>query len=275
MSFLQNHPKIVSQPANTLGRDFIVGDLHGCRSLLEDLLAEVTFDGARDRLFSVGDLVDRGPDSEGCLELLKEPWFYPVLGNHDAMLIAWIYGGRGGSRCRMYERAFVHNEGWKWANRFSRAREFLPLLEAMPLVRVIGQGEGRFHVVHAGLAGSSDWTDAGLDGLAEDPSWEVERFIPGFDDYGDGIDAALWGRALRQDPVFQDAESEMPGLSRTYVGHTITVLRENLLLRLLSHVFLDTGAYKSEDNPRCGLTLWSHTDNRGWKRTASTIQRID
>jgi len=80
MSFLQNHPKIVSQPANTLGRDFIVGDLHGCRSLLEDLLAEVAFDGARDRLFSVGDLVDRGPDSEGCLELLKEPWFYPVLG---------------------------------------------------------------------------------------------------------------------------------------------------------------------------------------------------
>src|SRR3546814_1363745 len=70
-------------PANTAGRDFIVGDLHGCLDLLQVELARIAFDPTRDRLFSVGDLTDRGPDSMGCLRLLREPWFYAVHGNHE------------------------------------------------------------------------------------------------------------------------------------------------------------------------------------------------
>jgi hypothetical protein len=45
--------------ANGRGRDFIVGDLHGCRAMLDALLVHVGFDPDRDRLFSVGDLMDR------------------------------------------------------------------------------------------------------------------------------------------------------------------------------------------------------------------------
>ena len=43
---------------NRKGRDFIVGDLHGCVDALRYLLREIAFDPASDRLFSVGDLVD-------------------------------------------------------------------------------------------------------------------------------------------------------------------------------------------------------------------------
>lgn len=276
MGFLERNPKVVYQAANPLGRDFIVGDLHGCRALLDALLHHVQFDPERDRLFSVGDLVDRGPDSEACLELLQEPWFNPVLGNHDAMLMAWIYGGRVDQRCKLYEYAFVHNRGWQWVSQFHRAQEFLPLLEAVPLVRVVGQGEGRFHVAHAELQGSSDWTDALLD-QSPDAEWERRRFVTGFGDIGDGVDAVLWGRSLRLRFAQGEAmPNDEAGLSRTYVGHTITVLPDSTqILSVADHVFLDTGAYKQDrGDGRFGLTIWSHQENRGWKNEVGQIREM-
>jgi serine/threonine protein phosphatase 1 len=78
---------IVTFLANTVGRDFAVGDIHGCFSALQKVLDTVTFDPAVDRLFSVGDLVDRGPESHLVLEWLDKPWFHAIGGNHDHM--AW------------------------------------------------------------------------------------------------------------------------------------------------------------------------------------------
>ncbi|MCA4078770.1 metallophosphoesterase, partial [Pseudomonas kurunegalensis] len=49
--------------ANRAGRDFAVGDIHGHFTRLQAALDSAGFDPAIDRLFSVGDLVDRGPDS--------------------------------------------------------------------------------------------------------------------------------------------------------------------------------------------------------------------
>lgn len=72
---------------NTLGHDYVVGDVHGDYERLTDLLSVIKFDVTVDRLFSVGDLIDRGPASAKCLELLNEPWFFSVLGNHEEMLI--------------------------------------------------------------------------------------------------------------------------------------------------------------------------------------------
>lgn len=85
---------------NDLGRDFVVGDLHGHRAWLELALDEVGFDAARDRLLSVGDLVNRGPDSLGTLALIEQPWFRAVLGNHELMLLNHLgyYGSRIHSR---------------------------------------------------------------------------------------------------------------------------------------------------------------------------------
>ena len=84
------NPRVIAHPANLQGRDFIVGDLHGHPDVLRRLMDHVAFDYDMDRLFSVGDLVDRGPNSAGALDLLEAPSFYPVLGNHDAMLLATL-----------------------------------------------------------------------------------------------------------------------------------------------------------------------------------------
>lgn len=71
---------------NTVGTDYFVGDIHGCYDLLMNRLAEIKFDTKKDRLISVGDLVDRGPDSIKCLGLLNETWFHAVMGNHEEMM---------------------------------------------------------------------------------------------------------------------------------------------------------------------------------------------
>lgn len=81
--------------ANVCGRDFIVGDLHGCIAEFETLLKRLKFDYQKDRMFSVGDLVDRGPDSMACLRLLKEPWFFAVKGNHEDMMLAAVASNLG------------------------------------------------------------------------------------------------------------------------------------------------------------------------------------
>ena len=49
---------IVKHRANTAGRDFVCGDLHGCFDTVEHALKQLDYDPLRDRLFSVGDLID-------------------------------------------------------------------------------------------------------------------------------------------------------------------------------------------------------------------------
>lgn len=68
---------------NTIGRDFAVGDIHGHFTRLQQALDAIGFEPARDRLFSCGDLVDRGPECESVLDWLATSWFHPVRGNHD------------------------------------------------------------------------------------------------------------------------------------------------------------------------------------------------
>jgi len=79
-------------PLNTRGRDFAVGDIHGHFSRLQAALDRLDFNPERDRLFSVGDLVDRGPQSEQALEWLARPWFAAVQGNHEALAIQHVQG---------------------------------------------------------------------------------------------------------------------------------------------------------------------------------------
>ena len=77
---------------NIQGRDFAVGDVHGHFSALHEGLETIGFNPNCDRLFALGDLVDRGPESTQVGNWLEQPWFYSVQGNHEAMACAAISG---------------------------------------------------------------------------------------------------------------------------------------------------------------------------------------
>ena len=80
---------------------YAVGDVHGCFASLRALLASLPFDEARDRLWLVGDLVNRGPDNVAVLRWARGTErrlgerFAAVLGNHDLHLLRRAAGLRG------------------------------------------------------------------------------------------------------------------------------------------------------------------------------------
>ncbi len=222
---------ICHHASNRAGRDFIVGDLHGCVDALCYLLHEIAFDPARDRLFSVGDLVDRGAQSEEALTLLDKPWFYGVLGNHEDTLIAVAEG-----RLR---RHWWYGIGGSWAAPLSdeRLKDYAEKLRPLPLARVIGSGAERFNILHAEFFG----TDADLD--AGDFDEETRQKL-------------LWGRELAMGNGDPDRQR---GLSLTYCGHT--PMRE--LQQIGSQVFVDTGAF----GPGGKLTIVEARRSRRWSVT--------
>lgn len=68
-------------------RLIFVGDIHGCKEELLDLLDKVSFDPAMDHLIATGDTINKGPDSGGVLDYLMSVNATSVRGNHEDRLI--------------------------------------------------------------------------------------------------------------------------------------------------------------------------------------------
>lgn len=132
---------------NTAGRDFAVGDIHGCFSKLESALAVLGFDESRDRLFSVGDLVDRGPESERVLEWLDKTWFHPVQGNHEDMAVRFTHGT---SEAQHY---LMNGGSWLVCKTPQEQTPFADALVMLPYAIEVETGGGIVGIVHADVSG--------------------------------------------------------------------------------------------------------------------------
>lgn len=115
----------------------IVGDVHGCCAELDLLLAKAAFDPSQTDLIFVGDLINKGPDSEGVLERAVQYRARMVLGNHETAFLEQARAGRfrPGGMSRVAEAMGARLGGW------------VDYLERQPFYLDYGD----LLVVHAGL----------------------------------------------------------------------------------------------------------------------------
>jgi serine/threonine protein phosphatase 1 len=138
---------------NSHGRDFAVGDIHGAFTALQAALDYIGFDPATDRLFSVGDLVDRGPESADVLIWLDKPWFHAILGNHDLMTCRAALGDPFPG----IDYA-AHWGAWLAALPADRQIAIGKRLRALPIVAEIETPAGTIGMIHADCP-YDDWAD--------------------------------------------------------------------------------------------------------------------
>jgi bis(5'-nucleosyl)-tetraphosphatase (symmetrical) len=127
---------------------YVIGDIQGCYAEFRQILDIVEFDPARDRLWLVGDLVNRGPDSLSVLRTVKSlgAAASTVLGNHDLHLLIVAAG-----HSRPHRRDTISD-----VLDAPDRDELLDWLRGLPLV----VREGERLMVHAGLLPSWSAADA-------------------------------------------------------------------------------------------------------------------
>lgn len=230
---------------NTLGRDLVVGDVHGCFSLLDSTLATHGYDPARDRLFSVGDLINRGPESASVLDAVRQHRIKAVLGNHEDMIVRWYFGGG-----RSSERLLANGAGWfmDLADGNGRARPIARFMASLPYAIEIETALGLVGLLHAD-APRAEW--GGLTAALEHEDahgttrrktlWQRTRWSDDANHESDAVPLAM--DALFGLPVKREIEPANPhrsvhGVTAVIVGHTpirALAVRGNV-------VNIDTGA---------------------------------
>lgn len=131
--------------ANPVGVDWVCGDLHGEFEALHAALASSGFNKAVDRLFLLGDTIDRGPESKALLEwVLATDWVHSVMGNHELMFVA----GAGDHRSRYKHRGM----GGEWATSLNEATYTSLATQCrcqLPLTITLECEKGPLGLVHA------------------------------------------------------------------------------------------------------------------------------
>jgi len=213
---MERKPKIIKKlKNNTVGKDFFVGDIHGCYEQLMEALEKIKFNPDVDRLISVGDLVDRGPDSVKCLNLLKELWFHAVSGNHEDMMIKSF-------RREWPTHNYIQNGGkWFFHLPYEEQEQLVLLADTkMPLVIEVETDIGIIGVIHANAP----------------DDWQKYHQLNNDEDFFDDalVEDTIWGRRR----IYGNQSGRVKGIDYVVVGHTpvedVTVL-ENI-------VYIDTGA---------------------------------
>jgi len=127
---------------------WLVGDIQGCARELEDLLQAIRFDPARDELWCLGDLINRGPDSLETLRIWKQTGGRGIIGNHEVTALLAYSGAR--------PKALPDLRGLFEAPDAAELMADLGKLPVMKQLPSCGDGPDAW-IVHAGL--HPQWTD--------------------------------------------------------------------------------------------------------------------
>ncbi|CAG9222807.1 MULTISPECIES: metallophosphoesterase [Burkholderia cepacia complex] len=232
-------------PPNPRGRDFVVGDVHGCFSQLSDELARLNFDPGCDRLFSVGDLIDRGPESVFVLDVVRRYRIKAIRGNHEDMVLRWYRGDLSS------DVMFENGGAWfmNMVDGSGRARRFASFMASLPYVIEIESQHGLIALVHAD-APCDQWPELttriqleGPDGLMRKRLlWQRSRWR-GAEDHGFGevsrqLNSLFGLPADMSKQRTHDPHRWIHGVVAVVVGHT-PVQRPTARANVVN---IDTGA---------------------------------
>lgn len=187
-------------PMNQRGRDFIVGDIHGAYDLVLEAMRLVSFDADRDRLFAVGDLIDRGPESWRVARFLAQPFVHSVQGNHDHNF-AELYGDGDPDEAVLEVLSRMFGMQWIEATPPEDRRAIAQALARLPVVIEVQTQRGLVGIVHGDVPGGWGW----------------KRFVDAVE-RGDrfALETALEGRRR----IESEDQSGVGGVGRVFVGHT-------------------------------------------------------
>lgn len=205
---------------NQFGTDYICGDVHGQFDELTLLLQMAGFDERTDRLYAVGDLVDRGPKCLHLPDWLGKSWFHTVRGNHDQGMVVVTRTGE------VHEK--YASEGGQWFLDLDQPlREvFAELACTMPFAIELETKRDTVGIVHA--ASLPSWPQM----LIELEEWNSlsassKRYL---------YHKCLWSRS-KYDTQNTD---RIDGVDRLFVGHKAVPQR----MTLGNVHYIDTGCGK-------------------------------
>jgi len=203
---------------NTVGRDLVVGDIHGFFTKLQAALDKIKFDPAVDRLFSVGDLVDRGPESDQVTDWLDKPWFRAIKGNHEEAAIQFADG-------KLDARTYIGGFGGAWnvANPQAERQRLADAFAGLPIGFELETASGLVGVLHADCP---------------TPSWAalLENLGAGGMRAQSTADCCLWSR----DRCERMNDSHVEGVRTVVVGHT----PHERMTSLGNVLYIDTFAWR-------------------------------
>ena len=213
MKFSQSLLKL---PVNSLGKDYVVGDIHGYVTQLREQLDLLGFNASTDRLIAVGDLIDRGPESAEALNLLEQPWFFSVLGNHEHLMVDSLK-----YHSSMKRLTWLQNGGdWITQTTPQQWKSWLDELEELPVgIEVTTPSGTRYGIVHADYP-RNDWSE-----FSELSQKELER--------------AIWAR----DNFTQRSEHRVSGIDWLIHGHNIS----DGELTLGNRIYIEPGSFLGND----------------------------
>lgn len=218
--------KYTDEITHNSGRVFVIGDLHGELDKLYEAMQLVDFNYDEDLILSVGDLVDRGPNSLGCFNLIYKSWFKAVRGNHEQFCLDRIYGDTAIS---------VHEgNGGEWFSKLPEdvQQKIADDVTQMPIVLSLNRNGKKYGFVHGDIPTDIvDWADL------------IDRLHGPYKD--NTATQCLWGRTrIKQNMntpfrLPPSATTPIKNVDMIYLGHT--VIKKDIILNGNLH-FIDTGA---------------------------------
>ncbi len=199
------------------GRTLIIGDVHGCLDELKAIV-DLFAPAKKDRILSVGDLINRGPDNPGTLAFARKHNIKSVIGNHEKKILsAWRTGDK--SRLKTVDRQTLREiaaADWEWVASWPHIFK-IPSLNAL--------------VVHGGFIPTKKWNRQApsdvtyvqvIDHRGYPTKQKVNPNAHPWADYWNGKRHVFYGHAPRPHPLLH---ARATGLDTGCVyGYTLTAV---------------------------------------------------